>query len=206
MSTPARSYRGKSAHERVTERRARLVDAAIEMLAAHGEAGATMTAICNHARLTERYFYESFPNRSAVLRAAVDHVATEIADEVLPALAGTAASPEERVRAAMTSFTSYVLREPAKGLVIVVQAGIVPALRSRRHELLEFFADLVATEAAALYGEQAWPPAQAHIHGLFYVAGLSELYGAWLTGRIELSENEIVEISSDLFAAISLQP
>ena len=206
MSTSARTYRGKSAHERVTERRARLVDAAIEMLAAHGEAGATMTAICNQARLTERYFYESFPNRSEALRAAVDHVAAEIADEMVHVMGQTTGPPEQRVRATMTAFTAYLVREPAKGLVIVVQAGIVPALRSRRAELLESFADLVATEAVALYGDRVWPPAQARIHGLVLIAGLAELYGAWLTGRIVISEEELVEIASDLFTAMGRQP
>ena len=206
MSPSARTYRGKSAHERSTERRARLVDAAIEVLAEHGEAGATMTAICNRARLTERYFYESFGNRSEALLAAVDHVAAEIAEAVLAALAQTPGTLEERVRAVMVSYISYLVREPAKGLVIVVHATITPALRTRRHELLESFADMVATEAAEQYGDQAWPPAQARVHALVYIAGLAELFGSWLTGGVELSEDELVEISSDLFAAMSRRP
>lgn len=206
MSTSARTYNGKSAQQRATERRACLVDAAIDVLAEHGEAGATMTAICNRARLTERYFYESFPNRSEALLAAVDHVAGEIAGDAVRVLTETPGAPEERVRAVMASFIGYLVREPAKGLVVVVHASITPALRSRRHELLESFAALVATEAAELYGDHAWPPEQARIHGLVYIAGLAELFGAWLTGRVTLSEEQLVQTASDLFVAMARRP
>ncbi|MEO5651659.1 MAG: TetR/AcrR family transcriptional regulator [Marmoricola sp.] len=206
MSTSARTYNGKSAQQRATERRARLVDAAIDVLAEHGEAGATMTAICNRARLTERYFYESFPNRSEALLAAMDHVAAEIAGDAVRVLTETPGAPEERVRAVMTSFIAYLVREPAKGLVVVVHASISPALRSRRHELLESFAALVSTEAAELYGDDAWPPERAQIHGLVYISGLAELFGAWLTGRVTLSEDQLVQTASDLFVAMARRP
>ena len=79
MSAPVRSYGGKTAEERAQDRRARLVDATIALLAEHGEAGTTMTAICARAGLTERYFYESFAHREDALLAALDHVCEQIA-------------------------------------------------------------------------------------------------------------------------------
>ena len=37
-----------------------LIEAALDVVGARGLAGLTMTAVCARARLTERYFYESF--------------------------------------------------------------------------------------------------------------------------------------------------
>jgi hypothetical protein len=67
------------------------------------------------------------------------------------------------------------------------------------------FADFVAREAAELYGDQAWPPARARIHGLVYIAGFSELVAFWLNGDVELSRPELVETAEGLFAALSRQ-
>src|SRR4051812_40220917 len=78
VSGTERSYGGKTAAERVAERRARLVAATIDVLATSGEAHATMTAVCAAAGLTERYFYESFESLEDALLAALDSVCDEI--------------------------------------------------------------------------------------------------------------------------------
>ena len=203
MSTPVRSYGGKSAVERARERRTRLVDATIALLATHGEAGTTMTAICARAGLTERYFYESFAHREDALLAALDHVSEQIAAAALEAVARTPGSPEQRVHGVMAAFVDLVSSDPALGLVAVVQSSATPTLRARRHELIGSFADLVAHEAAVLYGEDAWPADRARIQGLVYVAGFAELVASWLTGEVDLTADQLTATASDLFHSLS---
>ncbi len=203
VSTSVRSYGGKSAEQRSQERRLRLVEATVTLLAEQGEAGTTMTAICARAGLTERYFYESFAQREDALLAALDHVGEQIASEAVRVVAETPGSADERVHAVMASFVELVTRRPEVGLVAVVHSSATPRLRTRRHELLGSFADLVATEAAGLYGEDAWPADRARLHGLVYVAGLAELVAAWLTGEVDLTGDQLTETASDLFASLS---
>ncbi len=206
VSTAARSYGGRTAEERARDRRARLVEATIALLAEHGEGGTTMTAICARAGLTERYFYESFAHREDALLAALDHVREQIAAAARAVTAHTPGSPEERVSAVMESFVDLVSHDPALGLVAVVHSTASPSLRARRHELIRRFADLVAREAAELYGDEAWPDERARLQGMVYVAGFSELVAAWLTGEVELSTEQLTEMASDLFVALSHRP
>ena len=206
MSAPVRSYGGKTAEQRTQDRRGRLVDATIALLAAQGEAGTTMTAICAHAGLTERYFYESFTHREDALLAALDHVSEQIAAAARAVIAHTPGSPEERVRAVMESFVGLVSHEPALGLVAVVHSSATPNLRARRHELIASFADLVADEAAVLYGDDAWPADRARVQGLVYVAGFAELVACWLTGEVNLSAEQLSSTASDLFVSLSRRP
>jgi len=206
VSTPVRSYGGKTAVERTQERRARLVDATIALLAAHGEAGTTMTAICGRAGLTERYFYESFPHREDALLAALDHVCERIAGITLGAVEATPGSPEERVHAVMAAFVSLVSDDPALGLVATVQSSSTPRLRARRHELIGDFADLVASEALELYGEHAWPADRARVQGMVYIAGFAELVGSWLTGEVDLTAEQLTATASDLFHSLTRRP
>ena len=206
MNGPVRSYGGKTAEQRTQDRRGRLVDATIALLAAHGEAGTTLTAICAQAGLTERYFYESFTHREDALLAALDHVSEQIAATARAVIAQTPGSPEERVRAVMESFVDLVSHDPALGLVAVVHSSATPSLRARRHELIVSFADLVADEAAVLYGDDAWPADRAGVQGLVYVAGFAELVACWLTGEVDLSAEQLSSTASDLFISLSRRP
>lgn len=203
MTESTRSYGGKTAAERVSERRARLIDATIEVLAEHGEAHATMTQVCNAAGLTERYFYESFGSLDDALLAALDSVGEEIMALATTTIQRTAGAPETQVHAVMVAFVDLVERSPAKAKVAVIHSSANPRMRARRHELMGLFADFVGREATDLYGDAAWPAERARIHGLVYIAGLAELVASWLTGDVELTPAELVETAEDLFAAIS---
>src|SRR6478735_7194788 len=178
VSAPVRSYGGKSAEERAEDRRLRLVEATITVLAEQGGA-TTMTAICAEAGLTERYFYESFAHRDDALLAALDAVCEEIAARALATLEESSGTPEERVQAMMTWFVDWVGRERDRGLVAVVQ------------------------ESTRLYGEHAWPPDRARLQGLVYIAGFAELLAAWLLDELALTADELATTATDLFLALS---
>src|SRR6201990_1978358 len=104
--TDQRRYGGRSAQERTEDRRERLVEAAISVLAAQGER-ATMTAICQEAGLTERYFYESFPNRDSALVAALERVSEEISGNAVRVLQETPGSTQARVLAMTRDFAGW---------------------------------------------------------------------------------------------------
>ena len=82
-----RPYRGISAAERRADRRRRLLDGGLDVLAEVGVAGLTMTAVCARAGLTERYFYESFRDRDGLLRALSDQLADEVTEAIRRAIA-----------------------------------------------------------------------------------------------------------------------
>lgn len=77
MTPPTpRRYAGLSGDQRAALRRESLLEAGLDVFAATGKGGATMTAICAHAKLTERYFYESFTSRDELLQKVLDGIAT----------------------------------------------------------------------------------------------------------------------------------
>src|SRR5437588_11659488 len=90
-------YGGVIASERQAGRRARLIGAALELLGTEGWQATTVRAICARARLTPRYFYESFDDRDALLLALFDEIAQDAARVVLEAV--TEAPDEERAKA-----------------------------------------------------------------------------------------------------------
>jgi AcrR family transcriptional regulator len=203
VTGPVRSYGGKTADERAAARRERLVAATIEVLAAEGAGRATMTGICAAAGLTERYFYESFGSLDEAMLAALDTVCEELADLVVSTLQTTEGSADDRVHALMVAFFDLVDRSAARVQVAVIESTANPALRARRHELIGMFGQLVADEAAGLYPDHAWPADRARIHGVVYIAGLAELVGAWLTGDIVATRDELIDTAEVLFVSIT---
>ena len=205
MSSVERSYGGRSAQERTEDRRARLVEAAITVLAGQGER-ATMTAICQEAGLTERYFYESFAHRDAALVAALERVTDEIAGNAVRVLQDTPGSTEERVLAMARDFAHWAATHRDRAVVAVMHARTIAALRQRRKELVVTFAEIAAHEAAELYGDQAWDPDRARVQGIIFVGGLAELVAAWLSGDVELEPDGLADVVADLFVALVRRP
>lgn len=202
MTVSTRSYAGKTAGERVTARRARLVDATIGLLATEGEARTTMTAVCAEAGLTERYFYESFGSRDEALVAALDTVSEELARTALDAIAASSGEPADRVRATIGAVVDLVVAAPDKMRVAVIESNANASMRARRHELLGSFAALVAAEAREVFGDETWPEPRDHLHGMIFIAGLSELVASWLLGEVELSPDDLVTTASDSLVAL----
>ncbi|WP_433327717.1 TetR/AcrR family transcriptional regulator [Spirillospora sp. CA-294931] len=81
-----RRYRGASAEQRRRRRRELLVEAGLEVFGTTGYRTATVDTLCAEAGLTKRYFYESFPDREALLLAAYEHANGLLRDAVLAAV------------------------------------------------------------------------------------------------------------------------
>nr|WP_301539788.1 TetR/AcrR family transcriptional regulator [Nocardioides sp. zg-DK7169] len=177
--------------------------AAITLLGEQGEQKATMTAICQAAGLTERYFYESFRNRDEALVAALDEVCRELATSAVAAVEATDGEPLDRTRAALRAAVDVLVAAPAKARVVVVESSASAPLRARRRELVAWFAGVVTDEARSILGERALPADRLRVHATFFVAGLAELVADWLHDEPGLTPDRLVEVGSELFVAVA---
>jgi AcrR family transcriptional regulator len=201
MSGSARDYGGVSAQERTSARRERLLEAGLELFGTPGGERVTMTAICSEARLTERYFYESFRDRDELLLEVVERIADEVRHKSLAALEQAVGEPDVRARAAVAAFVEILTTDPRKGHVAMVASAAVEPFRTRRRQLLHRFARMVAEESKLLYGDRAWSSPQDEVAALLFVGGLAELVTAWLSGDIEVAPEMIVEAATYQFTA-----
>ena len=201
VSVPTRTYRGASAEERKAERRDRLLAAGLAVLGTLGWERTTMTSVCAEAKLTERYFYESFSGRDELLLAVVDQIAAEAKATVLAALRSAPAEPRAAAREAIAAFVGLFAADPRKGRVAILESAAAPPLRRRRQELLREFTELIVAEGHALFGAAALPPPRDQINALLFAGGLAELLAAWLTGEIDATNDQLVDAAADQFAA-----
>jgi AcrR family transcriptional regulator len=201
MAVQSGVYRGVSAADRAAERRARLMEATLEVWS-DPERRTTMTAVCAEAGLTERYFYESFSGLDEALGAAMEAIATEIEEVTLRAAEEAGDDPVARTRATLEAFLGLLRDDPRKGRVALIESTAVPALRQRRTELLRHFAHRSAEEARETPGLRRRSAREDEVAGLLFIGGLAELITAWLDGAVEASPAEIVDAASRGFLGL----
>jgi AcrR family transcriptional regulator len=177
-------------------RRRRLLEVGFELLGGRGGAAVTVRSVCRHAKLTDRYFYESFADRDELLVAVYDQVAEEARDVLAGAVAAVAsrAEPEAIARAAVEAFLGLLTRDPRKGRVLLLVPMTDAALSARAVELMPMFAELIRVQLAAAAGS-AVPaaPREERMTATALIGALSNLFIRWLDGTLAASEPELTD-------------
>ena len=201
MAQVVRPYRGVSADERRADRRARLVEAALDVIGSEGIARMTMTAVCARAGLTERYFYESFRGRDELLAAVFDEFSGAADEQILGRVAAAPPDLLERCRAAVGALIEILTDDPRKARAFAEGIGN-EALKEQRERAVELYAGALALEMRSLAGidDDRLAPA-VRVATLTLVAGTAEVVTHWLDGDIDLSRDELIEVSARMCVA-----
>jgi AcrR family transcriptional regulator len=117
----ARRYRGVAGVERRAERRARLIQAGMQVFGTEGYHGGTVRAVCAAAGLTERYFYESFANREELLRAIYSHLIDELRSRIDALPPHLSDRPEDRARPSLTVYFDLIGSNPAAARILLFE-------------------------------------------------------------------------------------
>lgn len=198
-----RTFQGASAAERVAERRARLVAAALDVVGERGVRDFTMTAVCRAAGLTERYFYESFARREDLLEALFDSVAAHALD--LAVRAADAVPParlEERARAAIGATTTLLGDDPRAARLYREAIGH-PELAGRRQDTIAAFAALLARLIAQAHPELR--RADLRLTTVVLTGGVIDAVGFWLDGRLDADVDALLTRCARLVVAAADQ-
>jgi AcrR family transcriptional regulator len=206
-STPASARKptrwvGLAAEDRRAERRALLLDAALELLGTEGWAGTTVRAVCQEARLNPRYFYESFEDLDALLVAVYDHLVEQLGEQVLAAAAAAGDDPRAQVRASLACIVDFVSVDRRRGRVLYVEALGNESLNRRRIETGHALVRLVEQAGAERHGPSRRGERIGMITAAILVGGAAELVAAWLDGRIDVSPEQLVDDATELFLAM----
>ena len=146
MAQEGRIYGGRSEQERRSDRRHRLLAAGLELFGTEGWSGATIERLCHVAGVATRSFYEEFSSREALLLAVYEDVMGELVTGVLPRLAATTGTDEQRLRAGISGYVDYLTQDPRRARVVHREIRAAGVLEPERQRMLLRFADLIVRE------------------------------------------------------------
>lgn len=202
-----RTYAGETGDERTRRRRAALMDAALDLVAADGWERVTVRGVCAATRLNDRYFYESFADRDALLLATWDATAAGALTALRATIRDT--SPDKRVRAVVDAVIDFFTTDPRRGALMFEPH---PALRGRRQDMLRMVSAIVADQATEILGDRAAPAKDRELGALTLVSGTMEVFAGWLRGEVDVSRDHLadflvamVNTTGDLAAALAAE-
>lgn len=165
------------------ERRAQLLEAALEVFVANGYHGASMDEIAETARVSKPVLYQHFPSKRELYIALLDHHLAGFTSILLEALSSTQDN-KQRVQATMKSYFEFIANED-QAHRLVFESDLVndPDVASR---LEKFNSDYANAIGQVIAEDTNLPPVEA------------TLLGRALAGMAEVSARYWLETNGDL--------
>lgn len=189
-----RAYGGKSADERRAERRTALLTAGRDLWCEGGWAAVTMRGVCSRARLTDRYFYEAFADRDALLVAVGEGVRDEVVATILTAVAPHADAPLlAQLRAALAAVVGLIVEDPGPVQIFFGDHGGSEVLEALRRTTIGAVVGLF-TDVASPALVPGVDIVEFRVALLVGIGGFVETMTSWRAGALDVTADEVVEM------------
>ncbi|MDD2946900.1 MULTISPECIES: TetR/AcrR family transcriptional regulator [unclassified Acinetobacter] len=139
--TKERQFKGMSLSERKQARREKLIEAGIEAYGTHGFFAVTVKDICTEAKLTERYFYESFKKSDELFQTIFLKLIDQLQHNVTQAIMQASTDPRKMIEAGLTALLTTLKDNPGMARIIYIDAMLVQELHNQAtiHETMSRF-------------------------------------------------------------------
>jgi AcrR family transcriptional regulator len=193
VTTAQGRYRGVSAADRQRERRGRLFDAALEIMAADQWRAATVEKVAQTAGLNKRYFYESFADLDVLAAAVVEDIATEIGEATMAAFTGALAEPFERqALLSVDALVRVLVRDPRRARVLLGGVAATPAMQARRTAVMNGLTQILVTHARLIHGVELESDPLAHVAPAYVMGGTAEVILAFVNGSATITVEQLI--------------
>lgn len=191
-----RIWGGSTLETRRAQRREALLEAALDLIGESGASAVTVRSLCRKARLTDRYFYESFPSRDDLLVELFRSVMAEMFTTVAQVEQETKGSRRAKARAAMETIVELIRQDPRKARLIFVESLSDPALVRAGIGGMPSL-----SRAFRPYASSAKGRPKQNLTTVALSGSIAALLVAWQSGDLKVSVDELVEHCVDLVVA-----
>jgi AcrR family transcriptional regulator len=198
-----RPYGGVAPEARAAERREALLRAGTRLFGTNGFRRTTVRALCQEARLNDRYFYAAFDSTEALLCAVYQSHAERLRAAVGAAVACAGPTLEARIDAGLMAFFA-LLRETCAARVLLLEVmGVSAETDAVYQRNLGEFGRMLIGLARPRDKESAEARADQRIVGIALVGALTNAGTAWvLTGYRDPQERMVRNCREVLLGAL----
>jgi len=126
-----RQFKGLSLSERKEARREKLIEAGIATYGTQGFFSVTVKDVCNEAKLTERYFYESFKKSEELFQIVFLKMIGKMQTCLTQAVIMAAPEPKNMVTAGLSALLTAIKDDPRMARIIYIDAMLVQDLHNQ---------------------------------------------------------------------------
>ncbi|MEU4812937.1 MarR family transcriptional regulator [Nocardia fluminea] len=190
-STTAKRYGGDNAEERTERRRLALIDAALAVGAEESRKRLTVDRVCQRAKLSKRYFYESFTDIDALTEAVFEHVAGGVIDALSTGDADHS-DVAEFVHTTTSAFVCYLTEDPRRARALFGELLMTEASNTVRTWAMQRIAAQVIARAREVHHIEPTDPLITTTAAMV-IGGAGQAIIGWLDGNIPGSRDLLID-------------
>lgn len=192
----SRNFLGETPDERRNRRKDAMIDATLSLVHDGGLPAIGVRSVTAHAKLSSRYFYESFTDTDDLLIATLHRVSHQLIETGMTGLhtkqlphptTATESKTLDRFRSGLDAAIRVVDDDPRKAALIAAVAAGGPRLRQELQQLVLIVATAITSDvnAAAIGFDSA--------SALFVAGGTVQLTLAYISGELDIVRDELVD-------------
>lgn len=199
-----RQFKGLSLTERKQARREKLIEAGIEVYGKHGFFSVTVKDVCNEAKLTERYFYESFKKSEHLFQSIFLQLIEQLEATVMQAIMTAAPDSTQMVRAGLTALFELLKNDPRMARIIYIDAMLVQELHNQAtiHESMGRFDRMIQAFVMLMLPHLQKSSQEISLVATGLNGYVTQIAIRWVMGGFKQSQEDIIAACEVVFDSL----
>ncbi len=199
-----RQFKGLSLAERKQARREKLIEAGIQAYGTHGFFSVTVKDICNQAKLTERYFYESFQKSEQLFQSIFLKQIEILQSTMMQAIVQASPNPRKMVTAGLSALFNLLKNDPRLARIIYIDATLVQELHKQAiiRETMNKFDRMIQAFVMSLMPQIPQTEQEISLVATGLNGYVTQVARRWVIGEFKQSQDEIVAACELVFIAL----
>ena len=187
-----RAYGGVSAEQRSAQRREKFLQAGLKVFGGQGFRAGTVRVLCKEAGLTDRYFYESFADTEALLKAVYMWQMEKLQKELMQIALRPELSLEQRVHEAVNAFFT-AMKNPLHARIALTEVlGVSPSIDALYQRNTQNFGGLIVAQIKLQMPQWTLDAHQEKILGSALAGACAMSAAQWMIEGYTSSQDKVV--------------
>lgn len=203
-SRKGRPYRGLDSERRTQNRRIALIDAGLDLFGTRGYRATSVKTACDHAGLTERYFYESFANREALLGGVYDTLIADLDARLRAVVADEQTDRRARIRRLVAVFFDFMRNDERRARVMLFEVlGVGPDIDRRYQAAVRELARTLEHPALGLFPDTASRDDGRRVVSVGLVGAITQIAIQWVLEDYRTPAEEVEAKALEILWAVA---
>ena len=199
-----RQFKGLSLSERKAIRREKLIEAGIQAYGTHGFFAVTVKDICIQAKLTERYFYESFKNSEQLFQAVFLKLIDELQANIKQATTVHLGNSKDMIEASLSALLNTLYQNPHMARIIYIDALLVQELhqQSTLHDTMIRFDHMIHHFVMTALRHSDHSETEKALISSGLNGYVTQIAIRWVTNGFEQNQTDVLTACKTVFFAL----
>ncbi|MDH4395015.1 MAG: TetR/AcrR family transcriptional regulator [Limnobacter sp.] len=203
----SRVYGGESTEDRVQRRREQFLDTGLELFGTIGFKSTSVRGLCRHAKLTDRYFYESFESVEDVLIQVYERETQRMVAAIFESMNNITPgmTVSQVARPALHRFFTEVQNPIVAKTLWFEVLGVSDRVNQAYLGTIREYGQMLLLMIKGLYPHLALSETQENLLTVGIVGAVSQLTMAWIVSDFSTPIDDLVDVNVLLLEGLVLR-